>query len=148
MDAIYPLFLLTVSLIGFFLAHHIFTKKRAQDTLVCPLDSNCDTVIHSRYSTLFTIPLEIWGMVYYGSVAIGYGALYFVPYAVVGELAVALVVFSAIAFLFSIYLTCVQAFVLHEWCTWCLMSAGLCIILFIVGAFSSQALGRFFLILN
>ena len=46
------------------------------------------------------------------------------------------------AFLFSLYLTFIQGFVLREWCEWCLVSAFLCAAIFIL-ALRSIPLGLF-----
>lgn len=133
MDLVYPLFLTSIALIGFFLSLHIYLTKKNQDILVCPLESNCDNVVHSRHSTLFGVHLETWGMYYYALTALGYTFSLFVPFFVLQYLSFTVLTISSIAFLFSIYLMGIQAFVLREWCTWCLMSAGLCIILFTTG---------------
>ncbi|MDP3731164.1 MAG: vitamin K epoxide reductase family protein [bacterium] len=116
---------------GFFLAFYIHRKKTAHRPLVCPLKSNCDAVIHSRYSKFFGIPVELLGMFYYVLVAASYVIFLKFP-----ELMPSVVVFGVLfmtsaAFVFSLYLTFIQAFVLKQWCTWCLMSAGLCTVIFV-----------------
>lgn len=115
---------------GFLLSFYIRHKKRSHEKMTCPLDSDCDAVIYSEYSRFFGIPVEILGLLYYGLVAVSYALFLVIP-----ALASPLVVFSVLAlttaaFLFSLYLTFIQAFALKQWCAWCLMSAGLCTIIF------------------
>lgn len=107
-------------LIALYIRHH---KKNVEEALICPLKANCDTVIHSNYSEFLGIPVEVLGMLYYGLVALSYGLFIVFP-AVATDLSVFLIhLASILAFIFSVYLTLVQAFVLKNWCTWCLISA-------------------------
>ena len=86
------------------------------------------------------IPVEILGFLYYTLIALAYALSLIYPEMHSPALALSLAGVSLIAFLFSLYLTFVQAFILREWCSWCLISAGLCtVILFsslaLIGAF-------------
>lgn len=128
-----------VGISGFSLANYIYRCKHKVKPLVCPLRSNCDEVVRSKYSKLFGIPLEVLGMVYYGFVTVIHALMIFMPsLATNWELILGLVASSA-AFLFSIYLTSIQAFVLKEWCTWCLTSATFCLIIFVTTYLSAPA---------
>ena len=119
-----------IAFAGFLLAAYIRHKKVSKETLICPLRANCDTVIFSDYSKFFGIPVELLGMAYYLTIAVAYGVFVSVS----AEMPQLLVfgVFSATvgAFLFSLYLTFVQAFALKQWCTWCLISASICTVIF------------------
>ncbi len=122
---------------GFMLARHIWRKKRVGQPLVCPLRTKCELVTHSTYSKIFGIPVEALGMAYYAFVVI-FHAVAVVEPAIVSPLAarVSLGV-SAAAFFFSLYLVSIQAFVLRQWCTWCLISASLCAAIFAVTFFGA-----------
>lgn len=122
---------------GFFLAWYIRHHKVHDKVMVCMLDSDCHKVVHSDYSTLFWIPLEFWGMWYYGITVVAHSALLFAPHMASDFLIATLLLLTLIAFLFSMYLTSLQAFVLKEWCTWCLISATLCTLIFILAASTS-----------
>jgi len=128
---IYNTIFIVLGVIGFSLAFHIYKKKRAGGPLICPLKSNCDTVITSKYSKVFGIPIEILGMIYYLFVAVVHAIFSIIPGIVTPTLFFVSVFVSAFAFCFSIYLTLVQAFALKEWCTWCLFSAFLCLLILI-----------------
>ncbi len=126
------------ALAGFFLAFYIFRAKSKSQPLVCPLRSDCDAVVRSDFSRLFGIPLEIIGMLYYGLVVISYIIFAFYPIFKTPIFTFTLLVVTTIAFLFSIYLTLVQAFAIRQWCVWCLTSASLCTIIFISAIFGNE----------
>lgn len=110
---------------GFALAFNIFHKKRAGQKLVCPIGHDCDPVIYSKYAKFFGIPLEYLGMTYYALVASGY-LLLGLGISILPNQGLWLLALTAFGFLFSLYLTSIQAFVLRKWCTWCLISATIC----------------------
>ena len=112
-----------LALSGFSLSYYIHQTKKKQAPLVCPLDGSCDEVMQSKYSVFLGIPLTLLGMIYYGVTTLHYFGLFvsFIPYTPLVSFMLSMVSFGA--FLFSLYLTSVQGFVLHKWCTWCLFSA-------------------------
>jgi uncharacterized membrane protein len=129
-DFIWHTVIILAALGGFILAFYIRHKKQTHEKMVCPIGSDCDAVIYSEYSKFFGIPLEILGLFYYGLVAVGY-ALFLAFPVLASPLAVfGILTLTTAAFLFSLYLTFIQAFALKQWCTWCLMSAGICAIIF------------------
>lgn len=121
-------------LIARYIRHH---KKNVQEALICPLKVNCDMVIHSDYSKFLEIPVETLGMVYYGLLAVSYGSIIIFPVIGVSLVVSGLLFATVCAFAFSIYLTLVQAFILKNWCTWCLISATICATIFGIDASSS-----------
>ncbi len=126
------------ALAGFFIAFYIQQKKRQHQTLVCPLHADCDTVVHSEFSSFLGVPLEYLGMLYYALVASSYLAFLALP-TLATQLATFLILsISAAAFLFSLYLTFIQAFYLKQWCSWCLLSAILSTTVFVLAAASSR----------
>lgn len=130
MDNIWNSILIFTAFGGFLLAFYIRHKKQTHEKMVCPLDSDCDVVIYSEYSKFLGIPVEILGLFYYGAIAVGYALFLALPNLVSPFFAFAALVLTIAAFLFSLYLTFIQAFSLKQWCTWCLMSAGLCTVIF------------------
>lgn len=115
---------------GFLLAFYIRHKKSSHEKMACPLDSDCDAVIYSDYSKFFGIPVEIIGLFYYGAIAISYSLFLAFPHFAPPLIVFAVLTLTIAAFLFSLYLTFIQAFAIKQWCTWCLMSAGICAIIF------------------
>lgn len=120
-----------LAITGFLIAAYIYGKKKAKKKLVCPRYSNCDTVIHSDYSKIFGIPVEILGMIYYVFIGSAY-TIVFIFGLWSANVGILLVGISMCAVLFSIYLVSIQAFVLRHWCVWCLSSAIISILIFIL----------------
>ena len=120
-----------LGLTGFLLSRHIYLKKKSKKKLICPMRSNCDTVIHSDYSKILGIPVEILGMIYYLIIAFSY-SLVFVLNLWSMPVAMVLVGLSACALLFSIYLVSLQAFVVKHWCFWCLSSGIISLVIFLL----------------
>ena len=120
---------------GFFVARHIFRhKNNNKNPLVCPIRFDCQAVTHSDYSRLFGIPVEILGMVYYSIVSIAYLSFILTSGAVPVALVGFVIFLSFAAFLFSVYLIGVQIFILRKGCSWCIVSALICFLIFILTA--------------
>lgn len=119
------------AIIGLSITLNIYKKKREKTPLVCPFGADCHVVITGDFSKFLGIGLEIYGMAYYASIAIVYLSFMVFP-DLVTNTTVFLVTGATIGgFLFSLYLTFVQAFLIKSWCSWCLMSAGVSTSIFI-----------------
>lgn len=130
MDNIWNIILIFTSFGGFVLALYIYNKKSTHKTMVCPLNSDCDAVIYSDYSRFLGIPLEILGLVYYGLIVVSYSLFFVFPAFAVPAVVFGVLIITTVAFMFSLYLTFIQAFAIKQWCVWCLISAGLCAVIF------------------
>ncbi|PIT97724.1 MAG: hypothetical protein COT71_04550 [Candidatus Andersenbacteria bacterium CG10_big_fil_rev_8_21_14_0_10_54_11] len=115
------LLIISLGIVGFIESTYIYRNKRKQKVLVCPLHADCETVVHSEFSRFFGIPVELLGAAYYGTVATAFAAAVLAGILPTGPA----FLLTAGAFLFSVYLTFIQAFTLRQWCSWCLGSAGL-----------------------
>jgi uncharacterized membrane protein len=115
---------------GFLVAWHIYKEKKAQRTLICPARFDCDEVVHSNYSKFLGISLEILGMTYYIFIALSYLVFIFITNTLPNVLIGIVATISMVAFLFSIYLIFVQLFILKKGCSWCFVSAFICILIF------------------
>lgn len=114
--------LIILGLGGVSISAYIYLKKRSHKKLVCPVGAECDSVIHSEYSRFFGIPVETLGLFYYSVVIVFY---FFTLFKQFPPLSVSfiMVTITFAAFLFSVYLTIIQAFILKNWCSWCIFSA-------------------------
>ncbi len=130
MDILFSILIIFCALSGLWLTIYIRTKKEHHSKMVCPLHADCDAVIYSEYSRFFGIPVELLGIFYYSTIAFTYIFLSFMPQFAIMSVKFAVLLLSATAFLFSLYLTFIQGFLLRQWCTWCLSSAALCVIIF------------------
>ena len=104
--------ILMLSITGFVISLYLFYEKITGGSLVCGI-SSCETVNNSGYSTIFNIPVSFFGMLYYLSI------ISFV------KLKKYKILFLSIlgGFIFSLYLTFLEAFVIEAWCQWCIISA-------------------------
>ena len=117
---------------GAIVAFYIRRAKIQGETLICLLDADCEAVVHSRYSTLFGVPLENFGLLYYIALIIFYGVSLFLPALNQLRWITALVSITSLgAALLSLYLIYVQLQKLKEWCTWCLLSSLFSILIFL-----------------
>lgn len=122
--------ILLSSLVGSFIAYHIYHHKRKRKPLVCPLKADCESVIHSEYSKFLNIEVEKLGIFYYSFIFISY-LIYQITssdYLIFDFLLFSL---SLLAFLFSIYLTLIQILKIRKFCSWCLASAFLSLLIFV-----------------
>jgi len=134
--------IIATALCGLLIAAYIHFKKNLHHPLVCPIGHSCDPVVHSKYSRFMDVPVELLGLIYYMLVVVSYTLTLAYP-ALSGSLLITILLYcSGGAFFFSLYLTAVQAFILKEWCTWCLISATLCALIFFFGLMlSPDAMG-------
>lgn len=122
--------------VGFSIANYIHHKKSVNEVLACPVRADCETVVQSRFAKFFGIPVEILGMIYYGFIALFYGLVALIPEISVTPVNFFIITVTTAAFLFSVYLTFIQALAIKNWCSWCLVSAALSTIIFITAIFS------------
>lgn len=92
----------------------------------------CDTVQASPYALLLGFPVAGWGVGAYGVLLVV--ALAGLQPRWVDARWVPLVLFgvSAAGVAFSAYLTYMEAFVIHTWCQWCVISAILVTLIFLL----------------
>jgi uncharacterized membrane protein len=117
-----------VSLIGLGDAIYLTIQELTGETLRCTVISGCNEVLSSKYAHLGPIPLAVLGAGAYFTffslavlAAFGYG--FARPL---------LLVLVTIMFVMSLWLLYLQAFVIHHFCQYCLLSAGVTIVLTIL----------------
>ncbi len=121
-----------VALAGVFVALYLALYKLGYiGNLVCAVGS-CEVVQTSRWATFLGYPVAVWGVAYYVAVLAtalaGLGA----ALADSRRLSQVLVLLTATGVLFSIWLTYLELFVINAICLWCVISAVLAVILFVM----------------
>jgi uncharacterized membrane protein len=131
--------------VGFFIALYLWLHAIGVIGVLRCGTGSCETVQASAYARLGGVPVAFFGVV-------GYLALLVV--ALVGLQpsfldrrgpSILLFVLASGGLLFTAYLTYLEAFVIHAWCRWCLGSAGIITVIWVVavlGALDSRTVGR------
>jgi uncharacterized membrane protein len=103
----------------------------------------CETVQASPWAMFMGIPVPAWGVVGY-IVILTLALLGLQPrFADSRGLATLLLLNTSFAFGFSMYLTAIEAFRLHAWCRWCVGSATVATLIFLLSLFELPlVLGR------
>src|SRR5215213_5943840 len=121
-----------VALAGLFVAAYLALYKLGYiGTLVCAVGS-CEVVQTSRWATLLGQPVAVWGVAYYVAVlAVSLAGLSprLVDDRRPSQLLVAM---TATGVLFSLWLTYLELFVINAICMWCVVSAVLATLLFVI----------------
>ena len=121
-----------VALAGLFVALYLTLYKLGYiGTLACAVGS-CETVQTSKWATFLGLPVGAWGVGYY---------LVVLALALAGlrpalserrSVSQLLVAITGVGLLFSAWLTYLELFVIHAICQWCVISAVLAAVLFVI----------------
>lgn len=126
--------IIVLSFFGFWISWYIYSKKKRKQPLVCIIGKDCNQVVRSKYNALFGVPNEVVGMVYYAATALGALLLWSGKQQTLFAIPVwsALVVAGGIAAASSIILLFIQAFVIRQWCDYCIASALVTLAIFVL----------------
>jgi uncharacterized membrane protein len=108
-----------LALVGLGDAVYLTVEHLTGATLQCSITHGCAEVLGSRFATVGNIPLAALGAAAYFTV-FSLATLAAFGYPATRKLLAALV---ALMFLFTLWLLYLQAFVLHAFCQYCLLSA-------------------------
>jgi uncharacterized membrane protein len=114
-----PFLLVVAAFLGMVDAAYVALHSSQNFIIPCGFAGGCDQVLNSPYSKLLGIPVAWFGMLFYAAVA-GSGLLALFGFA--QTLRLSLVVVS-LAFLLTLYLLYLQAWVIKAFCDYCLLSA-------------------------
>ena len=121
-----------VSLMGLFLGTYLTLYKFGYiGTLACNVGS-CEKVQTSRWSVFLGLPVATWGVGFYVLMLALTVAGMQERFADSRRLSLILVALAGWGLLFTAWLNYLEGFVLHAWCEWCLGSAAMVVILFVL----------------
>ena len=109
-----------VSLVGLADAIYLTVEHVTGQTLRCTITSGCSEVLGSKYAQIGSVPLATVGAVAYFLV-FSLAILAAFGYKFARPLLAALI---SLMFLVTLWLLYLQAFVIHHYCQYCLLSAG------------------------
>jgi uncharacterized membrane protein len=122
-----------LALAGAFISTYLLLYSLGYYGMILCGTGSCEVVQTSKYAVFLGVPVPGWGAAWYAAVLVlalimaagrpqtsGPGKL--------------IAVFATAGLAFSIYLSALEAFVIHAWCRWCLVSAALTILIFLLVA--------------
>jgi uncharacterized membrane protein len=121
-----------LALVGLVIAAYLTLFKLGYLGAIQCSVGGCEKVQSSRWAEFLGLPVAAWGVGAY--TAILAVALAGVQPRFAGARWVALALFgmSAVGVVFSAWLTYLEAFVIHAWCQWCVISAILITLIFLL----------------
>lgn len=117
-----------LSLLGLADALYLTVEHVTGQSVQCTIISGCSEVLSSPYAVVAGIPLAMIGAAAYFTV-FSLATLAAFNYRMAGTLLTVLVI---VMFLFSLWLIYLQAFVIGEFCQYCLLSAAITLALVVV----------------
>ncbi|MBR9692902.1 vitamin K epoxide reductase family protein [Candidatus Woesearchaeota archaeon] len=129
-ERVFHYVILVLAAIGLALSLYLFNMHlNPVDSSFCDINAkvSCNVVDQSPYSELFGVPVSLFGIIYWFGVL----CVVLIPQRLTKLIALgdrklfqqAFVAYMILGFLFSLYLTFIQAFVLHAWCPLCVLDA-------------------------
>lgn len=128
------LFIALFALGGIYVAGTVYLFTIGYLLELCAPGGGCAVVQGSRWSRFLGVPVAAWGVV-------GYALIFLTAVAgVVGPLSrrawtgTVLFLLATAALLFTGYLSALEAFVIGAWCRWCVLSAIIVSVIFLLSA--------------
>jgi len=114
--------LFAVALAGLAVSGYLLWAYVSGGPIVCGQEAACEVVRASAYASLLGVPTPLHGVVFY--TLLGFGAIF--------RLKGPLKLLTLIGLIVSAWLTYLEMFVIEAWCRWCVVSAALTVIAFLV----------------
>ena len=127
-----------VSLIGLADALYLTVEHVTGQSVRCTIVAGCSEVLSSQYAVVKGVPLAAIGAAAYFTV-FSLATLAAFGYRIAGTLLTAVVL---LMFLISLWLIYLQAFVIHAFCQFCLLSAAVTTALTVIAFFARRAMPR------
>ncbi|HEX5410908.1 MAG TPA: thioredoxin domain-containing protein [Terriglobia bacterium] len=124
--------LMVLSLVGLFDSIYLLWEYTSPAHPMVCMGGGCDAVRASEYSHLGALPVPMYGVFMYAFLVLLLFLYPLLPSAYVRLTQHVVMVVAGAGFLFSVYLTGIEAFVLHSWCMWCVLSFLLVTAIFIL----------------
>ncbi|MBI2620730.1 hypothetical protein HYW61_00700 [candidate division WWE3 bacterium] len=118
---------IVLNLLGIIDTAFLLYKRIKKTPLVCPLNHDCKAVLDSRWSHLFGIPNETLGLLFYLlTLTLAFGSIHIQQTSTI----IRIVTFGGA--LYSTYLAGIQIIRLKNFCLYCLISALISLLLFLL----------------
>lgn len=124
-----------IALLGLLVSGYLYFAYVSGGPIVCGANRSCEVIRASVYANFFGLPTPAYGLIFYGLLGVG-AALWS------GErnrrMYWLLVLLTGGGLVVTAYLTYLEAFVIHAWCRWCVVSALLSVSAFVVVLLSGK----------
>jgi uncharacterized membrane protein len=128
-----------ISLAGLFLGVYLTMYKFGIiGSLACNVGS-CEQVQTSRWSVFLGVPVATWGVGFYVLMLVLAIAGLQPRFMDSRRLSLAVLLLTGWGVVFTAWLNYLEAFVIHAWCEWCLGSAGMVLVLFVLALMDWRA---------
>jgi len=131
-----------LGLAGMGVAAYLTVTHYQSSDVICLFNAKCDAVLSSSYSTIWNIPLSLFGLVMYAVITI-LGALMLRSESEWEHMIALGVYATALAgMVFTGYLYSLEIFVLHAFCSWCIISSIILALIFVLSIFNFFSIQR------
>ena len=119
--------LIVLTVLGIFISGYLIKNRVKKNPTVCPIGGECDTVLKSKWSEMFGVKNDVVGLVYYIFILVLALYVFFFqqPYPLFAT------IITSFALLFSLILVFIQGKIIKEYCFYCLISAGINLLIFV-----------------
>ena len=124
-----------LALVGLADAIYLTVQHVTGQSVRCTIVSGCSEVLSSHYASFNGVPLALIGAIAYFTV-FSLGTLAAFGYPLVGKL---LLIVIGLMFLTTLWLIYLQAFVIGQFCQFCLLSAGVTLVLSVIVLFARRS---------
>lgn len=121
---------LALCILGMLNAGYLIWRHHQPKPLVCPLNHDCSKVTESRWAHIFFFRNETLGFLFFLFMSMALAYTFFFPQFLV-MLYLLILIGASFGLLFSVFLILVQVFAIKEYCFYCLISAGITLLLFL-----------------
>ena len=134
------MWLALLALVGVFIAAYLTLYHFGYiGTLACSSSQGCETVQTSKWSRLFGLPVATWGLGYYLTVFVLAIIAMQDRFVESRSASLGLLLVTGWGALFSGWLTYLEAGPIGAWCLWCIGSATVAALLFVVSLIDWRA---------
>jgi uncharacterized membrane protein len=132
-----------LALAGIFLALYLLLYKLGMiGALTCSVGS-CETVNTSKWAKFLGLPVAGWGVAWYvATFALALASIQ-ERFAESKTISLAMLFLTSTGLLFSVYLTWLELFVIRTICQWCVVSAILVLVMFILSVLDYRSASRY-----
>ena len=122
--------LIVLAILGMIDSLYIYHKNKQVAPMTCPLNSDCNAVLKSKWNKFLGVKNEVWGFLYFLFIFC-FSIFYILNLFSFINFDIIIFFVVTFGFLYSLFLIYVQIFKIKEYCLYCLYSAGINLLMFL-----------------